>query len=95
MYIMSLTFCRRHLQSRDMTRLAKREKARFWMMLLSGASAEASFMTECISELVEELLDPGTRPGPLPQRELHAGNRKRKIALLICSYSFIFIRTLK
>lgn len=66
-----------HLQSRDTTRLVRREKDRFWMGLLSGAR-ELSFMTECIREALEEPLDPGTPLGLLTQRELHAGNREKK-----------------
>lgn len=64
-----------HLQSRDTVRLTRREKARFWMGLLSEAS-EVSFMTECIRELLEEPLGPGTPLGLLLHTELHAGNRK-------------------
>lgn len=68
------TFCRKPLQSRDMARFAKREKASFWMGLLSGAIPEASFMTEFIRELLEVPFDPDTTPvPPPPQRELHAG----------------------
>lgn len=72
----SCTFCRMPLQSRDAVRLTRREKARFWMGLLSEAS-EVSFMTECIRELLEEPLEPGTPLGLLLHTELHAGNRKK------------------
>lgn len=72
------TFCRRPLPSRDMARLAKREKASFWIGLLSGATPEASFMTECIRELLTVHLDPGATARPPPQRQLHAEKGKKQ-----------------
>lgn len=59
-----------------MARLAKREKASLWTVLLSGATPEASFMTECIRELPRVHLDPDEAAGPLPHRVLHAVRKK-------------------
>lgn len=75
LHIVAHTFCRRPRQSRDMERLAKREKASFWIVLLSGAIPEANFITECIRELPREHLVPGALPEPLPQRALHAESK--------------------
>lgn len=61
-----------------MARLARREKASIWTVLLSGATPEASFMTECIREFPWVPLDPAATPGPLPQRELQAERGKEK-----------------
>lgn len=58
-----------------MARLAKREKASLWTVLLSAATPEASFITECIRELPRVHLDPDAAPGPLQQRVLHAERR--------------------
>lgn len=74
------TFCRRPRQSRDIARLARSEKASFWIVLLSGATPEASFITECIRELPRVHLDPDATPGPLPQRVLHAGRSNKKFS---------------
>lgn len=77
-YFYPATFCRMPLQSRDATRLARRKKARFWMGPFE--ESEVSFMTLCIRELLEEEeepLTPGTTPGPLPQRALHAGRTRK------------------
>lgn len=82
------TFCRRPRQSRDMARLAKREKASFWIVLLSGATPEASFITECIRELPREHLGPDAIPGPPAQRVLHAERRKKKKGLQILEGRF-------
>jgi len=70
------TFCRRHRQSRDMARFAKSRKESFWTGPLSGATPEASFMTDCIRELLGPPLDPGAAVGPPPQTQLHAGREK-------------------
>lgn len=70
----SLTFCRTPRHSRDIARLARREKASMWTVLLSGATPEASFITECISELPWGPLGPAAAaPEPLPHREPQAG----------------------
>lgn len=70
----SLTRCRIPRHSRDIARLARREKASIWTVLLSGATPEASFMTECISELP---LGPAAAPEPpTPHSELQAGMRR-------------------
>lgn len=72
------TFCRRHLQSRDMARLARRQKESFWTEQLSGATPEASLMTECIREVLGVPLDPGAAPEPAPPTQLHAGKNPKK-----------------
>lgn len=71
------TFWRKPLQSRDMARLANREKASLWMGLLSGATPEASLMTQYMRELLEVAFDPSVAPGPPPQRELHARKEEK------------------
>lgn len=66
-----------------MARLARREKASIWTLLLSGATPEASFMTECISELPWGPLGPAAAPGPQPHRELQAGMRGSDADILV------------
>lgn len=51
-----------------MAKLARREKASFWTGLLSAATPEASFMTQCMRELLGA---PGAPPEP-PHRDLQA-----------------------
>ena len=69
-----VTFCSTPLQSRDTARLANREKASFWTALLSAATPEASFMTQCMREPLGAPRPVGAPPEPA-HRELQAEER--------------------
>lgn len=74
---MHCTFCRTPLQSLETDRLASRENARAWMLLLSGGTCDASFMTTCIREFVAGFL--GTPAwDELPHTALHAKRTRER-----------------
>lgn len=78
------TFCSSPLQSLEMARLARTEKARPWMLLLSGATWEASLITPCISEFVTAVLGRAAWSGTqlplllLLHKALHPKWKKKK-----------------
>jgi hypothetical protein len=63
-----------------MARLANREKASFWTGLLSAATPEASFMTQCMRELLWGPRPAGAPPEPALHRELQAEGREQEDA---------------